>query len=205
MAIIAPVLPNNSREIERVDDRRVINGILWRFRTGSSLQDVPEPYGPRTTLYNRFSRWRKAGVWDRLQDVVSKRYDGDLLMIDISRARSPAWCQREKGGSADLCMGRSRGGLTTKIHALVDADGRPVRLELTAGQSADAPMAEKLLNDPRPGATILADKAYDTDAIHNFAKQRQCWPIFLQRYQFNRVSFWEMLRVEVRDDGSNAW
>ena len=41
-------------------------------------------------------------------------------------------------------MGRSRGGLTTKIHALVDAEGRPVRLELTAGQAADAPMAEKL-------------------------------------------------------------
>ncbi|MBW9089025.1 transposase [Rhizobium wenxiniae] len=62
-------------------------------------------------------------------------------------------------------MGRSRGGLTTKIHALVDADGRPVRLELTAGQAAYASMAEKLLSDLQPGAMILADKAYDTDAI----------------------------------------
>ncbi len=88
-------------------------------------------------------------------------------------------------------MGRSRGGLTTKIHALVDADGRPVRLELPAGQSADAPMAEKLLNDPRPGATILADKAYDTDAIRNFAKQRQCWRLSLQHYRFSLVGFWE--------------
>ena len=61
-AIIAPLLPTNSRGIERVDDRRVINGILWRFRTGSSWRDVPERHGPRTTLYNRFSRWRKAGV-----------------------------------------------------------------------------------------------------------------------------------------------
>ena len=68
-------------------------------------------------------------------------------------------------------MGRSRGGLTIKIHALVDADGLPVRLELTA----DALMAEKLLSDLRPGATILADKAYDTGAIRNFAKQRTCW------------------------------
>ncbi|TQX82753.1 transposase [Rhizobium sp. rho-13.1] len=61
-------------------------------------------------------------------------------------------------------MGRSRGGLTTKIHALVDADGRSVRLKLTAGQAADVPMAEKLLSDLRHGATILADKAHDTDA-----------------------------------------
>ncbi|MDE1991709.1 MAG: IS5 family transposase [Rhizobiaceae bacterium] len=81
----------------------------------------------------------------------------------------------EKGGSADPCMGRSRGGLTTKIHALVDADGRPVKLDLTAGQAADALMAEKPLSDLQPGATVLAGKAYDTDAICNFAKQRKCW------------------------------
>ncbi len=86
-AIIAPLLPNNSRGIERVDDRRVINGILWRFRTGSSWRDVPERYGPRTTLYNWFSRWRKAGVWDRPLDAVSKRSDGDIVMIDSSCVR----------------------------------------------------------------------------------------------------------------------
>ena len=72
-------------------------------------------------------------------------------------------------------MGRSRGGLTTKIHALTDAEGRPVRLELTAGQAADAPMAEKLLADLQPGATLLADKAYDTDAIRDFARNRNAW------------------------------
>ncbi|QXC52299.1 transposase (plasmid) [Agrobacterium salinitolerans] len=56
----------------------------------------------------------------------------------------------------------------------MDADGRSVRMELTAGQAADAPMAEKLLSGLRPGATLLADKAYDTDAIRRFAKQRKC-------------------------------
>ncbi len=65
-------------------------------------------------------------------------------------------------------MGRSRGGLTTKIHALVDAEGRPVRLELTAGQAGDAPMAAKLLDTVAPGATVIADKAYDTDGIRAF-------------------------------------
>lgn len=48
--IIEPLLPRNSRGVARVDDRRVINGILWRFRTGSSWRDVPERYGPRTPL-----------------------------------------------------------------------------------------------------------------------------------------------------------
>jgi transposase len=72
-------------------------------------------------------------------------------------------------------MGRSRGGLTTKIHALVDAEGRPVRLELTAGQAGDAPAAETLLEELSSGATLIADRAYDTDAIRGFAAARGAW------------------------------
>lgn len=87
-AVIAPLLPTNSRGIQRVNDHRVINGILWRLRTGSSWRDVPGRYGPRTTLYNRFSRWRKAGVWDRYLHAVSRRYEGDLVMIYSSCVRA---------------------------------------------------------------------------------------------------------------------
>ena len=72
-------------------------------------------------------------------------------------------------------MGRSRGGLTTKIHAVVDADGRPVRLALTAGQAHDSRMAEPMLKDISKGAILLADKAYDTNAIRTLAKQKQAW------------------------------
>jgi transposase len=86
-AIIAAQLPNNPRGVARVDDRRVINGILWRFRTGAPWRDVPERYGPRTTLYNRFVRWRVAGVWDKLLEAVSAAYDGDIVMIDSSCVR----------------------------------------------------------------------------------------------------------------------
>ena len=72
-------------------------------------------------------------------------------------------------------MGRSRGGLTTKIHALVDADGRPVRLMLTPGQANDAPVAEALLEDLADGATLIADRAYDTNAIRALAAERGAW------------------------------
>jgi transposase len=82
-----PLLPNKPRGVPRVDDRRVINGILWRFRTGAPWRDVPERYGPRTTLYNRFVRWREAGVWDRLLEAVSETYDGEIVMIDSSCVR----------------------------------------------------------------------------------------------------------------------
>ena len=72
-------------------------------------------------------------------------------------------------------MGRSRGGLTTKIHALVDAEGRPVKLLLTPGQAGDAPAAASLLEDLAPGATLIADRAYDTNAIRELASERGAW------------------------------
>lgn len=86
-SIIEPLLPNKSRGVPRVDDRRVLNGILWRFRTGAPWADIPERYGPSTTCYNRFVRWRKGGVWDGLLDEISKGYDGDIVMIDSSCVR----------------------------------------------------------------------------------------------------------------------
>jgi transposase len=62
-------------------------------------------------------------------------------------------------------MGRSRGGLTTKIHALVDADGRPILLKLTAGQAHDGRPAADMLETVQAGNILLADRAYDSDPV----------------------------------------
>ena len=86
-SIIVPLLPNKPRGVARVDDRRVLNGIYWRLRTGSPWADIPERYGPATTCYNRFVRWRKAGVWDHLFAAITAAYEGDVQMIDSSSIR----------------------------------------------------------------------------------------------------------------------
>lgn len=86
-SIIEPLLPNKPRGVPRADDRKVLNGIYWRLRTGSPWADIPERYGPATTCYNRFVRWRKLGVWDRIFEAVSKAYDGALQMVDSSSIR----------------------------------------------------------------------------------------------------------------------
>ena len=72
-------------------------------------------------------------------------------------------------------MGRSRGGLTSKIHALVDAEGRPVTLRLTGGQVADCAEAEVLIDGLGEGDILLADKGYDNNAIRTKAAQRKAW------------------------------
>ena len=85
--VIQPLLPNKPRGVPRVDDRRVLNGIFWVLRSGARWADLPERYGPPTTIYNRFNRWRRAGVWDRLMDAIVAAHDGRVQMIDTSIVR----------------------------------------------------------------------------------------------------------------------
>jgi len=84
---IQPLLPNKPSGVPRVDDRRVLNGIFYILRSGSSWADFPERYGPYTTVYKRFNRWRKAGVWDRLMNAIIAAHDGKVQMIDSSVVR----------------------------------------------------------------------------------------------------------------------
>jgi transposase len=74
-AIIEPLLPNKPRGVPRVDDRRVLNGIMWRFRSGATWAEVPERYGPSTTCYNRFvllAQGRGLGsAWRRFLPIIT--------------------------------------------------------------------------------------------------------------------------------------
>ena len=72
-------------------------------------------------------------------------------------------------------MGRSRGGLTSKIHALVDAEGRPIDIVLTPGQRHDGKAAPDLLEALEQDAIVLADKAYDSDAIRKRIEEKGAW------------------------------
>src|SRR5437899_8111865 len=85
--VIAPLLPNKPRGVPWVDDRRVLNGIFWVLRTGAPWRALPKEFGPRTTCYNRFVRWRRAGVWDRILGAVTTAYDGNVQMIDSTSVR----------------------------------------------------------------------------------------------------------------------
>ncbi len=154
-SVIQPLLPNKPRGVPRVDDRRVLNGIFWRLRTGAPWADIPDRYGPHTTCVNRFNRWRRAGVWDRILQGVSAAYEGDIQMIDLSSIRVHQHAANAKKKTTDpVAYGpRSRGGLTTKIHAMVDANGLPIGLKLTEGQAHDGRSAEDMLGTLEAGST----------------------------------------------------
>lgn len=113
----------------------------------------------------------RAGVWDRILIAISHRDDANVQMIDstIVRAHQHASCFKH-GASEEL--GRSRGGLTTKIHAVVDANGLPLHVAITGGQQHDSLAARARLPS---GGMVLADKAYDAVEIRGFVSSRGGW------------------------------
>ena len=107
---IKAVLPNKTRGKKRVDDRRVINGIFYVLRTGIPWADLPEQYGPPTTVYNRFNRWSYAGHWDRIMDAIADAHNVDMVMVDGTSVRAHHSATTLKKDPR-RCLGRSRGGL----------------------------------------------------------------------------------------------
>src|SRR5918998_1106653 len=106
-ARIAPLLPGNGRcGGQWRDHRAVIDGILWRGRTGAPWRDLPERYGPWRTVYDRFVRWRRDGTWDRLLAEVQTKADavGEVeweVSVDSTavRAHQHAAGARKKGAA----------------------------------------------------------------------------------------------------------
>jgi transposase len=86
--LVEPLLPRPGRGKRRVDDRRVANGIFYVLRTGAPWRDLPERYGPYTTVYNRFNRWSKRGIWLKVFEELAQRSPQSLQLIDSSIVRA---------------------------------------------------------------------------------------------------------------------
>ncbi|MBV7674106.1 IS5 family transposase [Streptomyces halstedii] len=204
-ARLAPCLPSSTGKAGRpfADHRRIIEGIIYRYRTGIPWRDLPrEAFGPWQTVWKRHRRWAADGTWDTVLAQLTSQADsiGGIdwtVSVDstINRAHQhatntarPEKCtdaatrrSRSKAAAADgepvsHAIGRSRGGLTTKIHHAVDGNGRPLAVIVTPGQVHDGQVLPLVLGDirvPRLGRgrprttpdTLLADKAYSSRQI----------------------------------------
>jgi len=98
-AVIAPLLPKNVRGPRRQDDRRVLNGIFYILRTGAPWRDLPERYGPRTTVYNRYVRWGERGVWKGIFNALAEEVEDSFLFIDASIVKAHRAASGSKRGN----------------------------------------------------------------------------------------------------------
>jgi transposase len=97
---IVPLLPTDVRGKERVDDRRVISGIIYVLKTGCRWCDCPPEYGPYTTIYNRFVRWAERGIWENLfRKLAGNGRSAQLQMIDSTHVKAHRSASGGKGGS----------------------------------------------------------------------------------------------------------
>ena len=85
---IEPELPTDVRGVERVDDRRVISGIVHVLKCGCRWRDCPPEYGPPTTIYNRFARWARRGFWESLfRELAANGVDRYTPPPDVAKSQ----------------------------------------------------------------------------------------------------------------------
>jgi transposase len=161
----------------------MIEGICYVLRTGVPWRDLPKDFGPWQSVYTRWRRWSRSGLWAYLFKRVIKRAHGTIRCVDTTCIKVHAHGANPAGGQAAQAMGRTKGGLNTKLAMLVDALGRPVALRLAPGQKHDLRACAGLLAELR-GGWLVADRAFDADTLRrSLAKQgvRACIPVKKRR------------------------
>jgi len=144
---------------------------VWLATTGVPWRDLDASFGPWKTIYNRFRNGALRGWWnDLFRGTPVEEKVGSILDATIVRAHQDSAGAR--GGPAANCLGRSRGGFSTKLHAVVSLHGQPIELRLTPGQQHEATIAEELL-DFVHGDHCLADGGYDADRILEALHERE--------------------------------
>ncbi|MDL2331895.1 IS5 family transposase [Brucella inopinata] len=174
MRRIKPYFPL-SHGVPRVDDRLILSGIIFVLRNGLRWRDAPREYGPHKTIYNRFIRWSRLGVFNRiLAELTAKRDKPDQLMIDATHLKAHRTAASLlKKGMFPRRIGRTKGGLNSKLHAVCDGHGRPLILLLSEGQMSDYKGAAKMLYAFPKAKALLADKGYDADWFRDALAERK--------------------------------
>jgi transposase len=187
---LQPLLPPQQPQTGRPASghRRILTGILWLLRTGAPWRDVPEPYGPWRTVASRFYRWRRAGIWQRLFEAVQQQADAagqlDWAIHDVdgSSVRAHQHAAGSPKGAEAEALGRSQGGLSTKIHLRAAGETQLMTFGLTPGQRHEAVGFERLLArgavkrrgrgrpKQRPGR-VVGDKASSSRHIRGYVRR----------------------------------
>ncbi|WP_295530910.1 IS5 family transposase [Novosphingobium sp. Chol11] len=203
MRRIEPFFPL-SHGVPRVDDRRIVSGIIYVIKHGLMWRDAPKDYGPHKTIYNRFIRWSRLGVFNRIfAELAGKAGEPDRIMIDATHLKAHRTAASLfKRGALSRCIGRTKGGLNSKLHAVCDGLGRPIMMLLTEGQMSDHKGAFLLLSALPNAKELLADKGYDSDWFRAALVERGITPCIPPRsnrkvqYHYDKALYRQRHKIE---------
>ena len=165
----------------------VLLAVLYRLREGCSWRAL-RIFAPHTTIYSRWKQWCETGLWDVILGRLATGAHGRLWAVDSTSSKAHKHARGARRSAGCQCIGTSRGGPNTKIHALVDSRGRAVQLRLTPGNAHDLAAAPALiagitdrtiLADSRSEAETGGANAYDSDAFRELLASsglRSCIP-----------------------------
>jgi transposase len=153
----------------------VLRGILIVLSQGCKWRAIDRPEAAWNSIYQYFRRWTRAGVFTQLFSGIDLPLAGSRRFLDSTHVKVHRCASNPCGGQAFQAMGRTKGGLNTKIHAVVDEAAQPVRLFLSAGHEADISHAQTMAEEI-PGAMLVADKGYDSDAFRQWLLERGIKP-----------------------------
>ena len=164
--------------------RNFVEAVHWMACAGTQWRRLESGYGNWNSIFKRFDAWSKKGIWEQLMQFCIEDPDLEHVMLDATIVRAHA-CAAGYGEQSVQGLGRSRGGFTCKISALVEALGLPLKFIITPGQSSDVTQADALLADIR-NTTVLADRGYDSDAVRMRLLQTNCIAVIPPRS--NRIN-----------------
>jgi transposase len=192
---IEPILPKQRGNVS-IDNLTFINALLYICENGCKWRGLPEKFGYWHGVYKRFSRWVKAGIIDRLfrelhvQDVLSA--ESLALFLDSMTVKVHPDALRGIKKNGKQAIGRSKGGLTTKVHLIAANEKTAVEFILSEGQLHDAPQGRLLMDTVgklEGSAPIVMDRAYEDDYTRCTAWTLGFKPVVPPKK--NRLNPWE--------------
>jgi transposase len=151
----------------------MVEAIFYVLRTAVAWRDLPTCYGPWNSVYTRWRRWCALGLWQEILRLLSRHAEGRVRFIDGSHVKCHQFATNPAGGQSAQAIGRTKGGLNTKICALVEARGRLMAAAIVPGQTYEVEASAPLLDTLRR-VLLVGDKGFDSDPLRRQMLAQGC-------------------------------
>ena len=151
----------------------MVEAIFYVLRTAVAWRDLPSCYGSWNSVYSRWRRWCALGLWQEILRLLSQQAVGRVRFIDGSHIKLHQFGTNPAGGQSSQAIGRTKGGLNTKLCALVEGQGRMVAAVLAPGQMYEVDAAAPILDNLK-SVLLVGDKGFDADALRQQLLAQGC-------------------------------